>query len=247
MDFIQDWRNRLGFSLRNSFQRKRTLLPRVAEDEINLRLQREFNDFLNLFSPEVFAPLLATADPQQAPLRVADVGARNFCFAPVIENFFRTLAKSHPPAENIPIAIHGIEVDGYRRFKNGHTRADYGFYFAQKVQRGTFHVMDFLNFQKKLDCIFLLNPFVYRESVLHWGLPKTFLQPQKILAHCFDLLGPQGLLVLSSPTQEEWSLLVPMAQQAGFELIEERIWKPSAHTAQERARFGGLFLRGPRK
>ena len=209
---------------------------------VDQRLQEEFKQFLGLFdwqiilkSLESFAVAvpLAVAVPPSA-LTVADIGARNFAFAPILDAHFKALG--YRPT------IHGIEIDAYRRLINFHTRADYGHYYAKSIPSGQYHPIDFLKWNQPLQVGFLLNPFVTREALLAWGLPLSELQPVKIFHHAYSLLKPQkGVLVLSNIDEHEIGISYQIAKEAGFVIGEMKSWFPTTGTVTGLPRFGTIL------
>lgn len=165
---------------------------------------------------------------------VADVGARTFNLARPLDLLCRSL-KLDPE-------IHGIELDGYRRYRSLRTRADYGKFHAQTIANGYFHVMDFLDWTKPLDLVVLLNPFVTLFPLKAWGLPKKYFQPERLFKHAASLLEErQGLMLLSSPNEEEFRLALALANRFGLDAVESQEWKPGPQHIQRQPRFGCLL------
>ncbi len=197
---------------------------------VDVRLQQECQQFLALFDWE---PILKSFNPSLA-LTVADIGARNFAFAPTLDAHFMALGYQ--------ATIHGIEVDAYRRLIDFHTRADYGHYFAKSIRSGFYHPIDFLAWNYPLHVGFLLNPFVTREALLAWGLPLSELQPEKIFHHAYSLLKPQnGVLVLSNVDEDEIEISYEIAKKAGFVIGEAKSWFPNVDVKTALPRFGTIL------
>lgn len=223
-------RNTVDYQLRNLLRYSRPLKEDAPIPAMDFRVQNEFKEFLNLFRWEEILSSL----PEKGVLRVADVGARNFCFAPVIDECFKSIGRE--------LQLSGIEIDSYRRLSNFHTRFDYGMFYANLCRHAEFHPIDFLKFNQTLDFAFLLNPFVTNEPTVRWGLPLSALKPSDFFAHAYRLLEPKkGIALVSSPSIEEFELVLEFALKQGFKLgppEEEVVWRPHERSQQKKPRYG---------
>lgn len=227
---FQNIRNTIDFYLRSQIRWGRSLSKGKPIKAIDAQIQREFKEFLALFN---WDSALSQMTLGQGPLITADIGARNFALAPVIDHHFRSLGYQ--------TVVHGIEIDAYRRFTDFHTRADYGHDFAKKIQQGEYHPIDFLAWRQPLHLAFLLNPFVSIEALLAWGLPLSKLRPKEIFLHAYRLLKPQsGIVVLSNTSVEEREISFHIAKEIGFIFGEERLWEPEDLTLQT-PRYGVIL------
>jgi SAM-dependent methyltransferase len=164
---------------------------------------------------------------------VVDIGCRTFFLAPALDRFFRELG--YQPE------IHGVEIDAFRRMRDFRTRKEWGDFFASTISNGNFHAMDFLQWEKPVDFALLLNPFVLERSVLAWGLPLRFLQPEALLRKCKDQMVPGGRLLISAPTAKELAESVRLAARVGFKKLQTANWQPTESSIQTRPRLGVLF------
>ncbi|MEK7285862.1 MAG: hypothetical protein AAB035_00990 [Nitrospirota bacterium] len=222
-------RNQIDFYLRCQFKWSRTISDKHPTPPEDHRLHQTVKEFLALFDWQV---ILDRIKPQ-AQLVIADIGARNFALAPILDRHFRTLGQAPE--------IHGIEIDAYRRLVNFYTRADYGYYYAKTIPSGVFHPVDFLTWRRPLHIGFLLNPFVTREALLAWGLPLCALQPEKIFRHLFELLKPQnGMAVLSNVDDDEIDISHEIAKRVGFRLGEIKRWEP-VKPDNDQPRYGTIL------
>jgi len=229
-DSLWSIRNGIDFTLRSHVRWGREIPMKTPVSLIDQRLQEEFKQFLGLFH---WQPILKPFDPLSV-LTIADIGARNFAFAQVLDEHFKALGYQ--------AAIHGIEMDAYRRMINFHTRADYGNYYAKSIRSGQFHPIDFLMWQKPLQIGFLLNPFVAREALLSWGLPLSSLQPEKIFHHAYSLLKPQnGVLILSNIDEHEIEISYQIAKKTGFIIGEARTWRTQTGAPNALPRHGTIL------
>lgn len=219
-------KNKIDFHLRSLFKFER----QVPGDQPISLLERQFQEELSNFFESL---KLKDLIKQGQKYRAVDVGAKNFSLAPVIDEAFKR--------QKCEVEIHGIEVDAYRRLRDGYTRADYGRYFAKRARRAAYHPINFLSFQQSCDFAFLLHPFVSKEPLLAWGLPIQYLQPEKIFEHAFSILSSRkGVLILSHPSEDEFALGCEIAKKKGFSLGPPTVWKPQKNTVQKKPRIGCL-------
>ena len=204
--------------------------PPVKEGSpLDARVANEVGQFLRGFL-EVVAQVRPTPT-------VLDVGAKNFYLAPVLDAFFRR--------QGCDPAIHGVEVDAYRRYSSFRTRRQYGDFYAAQISRGTYHAQDFLTLSLDCDVIFLLNPFVSIEPLHAWGLPKRLFRPDALFehaAHCLSLRG--GVLICSSPNEEELKTVTAFATRLGLRERLRHSWHPAHASIQRQPRLGVAFQSG---
>jgi hypothetical protein len=223
-----DFRNRLDFGIRERFRWRRPGAP--PPSPIDQALAREVGEFLECFD---WAGLAAF--PRE--LRIADIGAKNFFAAPALDRFFRSRDRNPE--------IHGIEIDAFRRYRDGWTRRDYGELYAGRIPRGFFHATDFRRWGEDLDLALLLNPFVTPEALIGWGLPLSLFDPESLFRRAAHLLRPRsGCLLVSCPTEQELAAVLRLAEAAGFRLLQRRDWLPPPSACQGQPRLGALFALG---
>lgn len=220
-------RNAIDFKIRSAIRIKKPVDTHASIPGMDSKVQTEFAEFLNLFP---WAEILSEI-PKGEKLVVADVGARNFCFAPVMDTLFKDLRRE--------VELHGIEIDSFRRLSNLHTRYDYGIFYAKQCRDAAFHPIDFMKFKTTVDICFLLNPFVSDEPTLHWGLPLSTLKPESFFKHARSLLhSERGIAILSSPSPEEYETACRLAKNSGFSLGDEILWEPKEGSQQQKPRYG---------
>jgi hypothetical protein len=225
-----DVRNSVDFFLRNRLRLGREVKAHLAAPETDWKLQEEFRQFFSRFDWKSLLAPFAQADP----LVVADIGARNFAFGPVIDKVFE---KAEVTAE-----IHGIEIDSFRLLSGFHTRKNFGDYYAAQMRKGYFHPTDFLMWNEPLHLALLLNPFVSEEPTLAWGLPLSTLHPERMFRHTFNCLAPQnGLMLLTCPSVEEMEIAKELAKTVGFEELTRQEWHPPKQSVQQKPRYGILY------
>ncbi len=200
---------------------------------LDKNFQNESSEFLDSFPWEELLMRFSI----DKKITVADIGARNFCLAPVMDNLLSSYG--------LDAEIHGIELDAYRRLTNFRTRKNYGDFYAKKIRSGNFHVMDFLEWNKPLEIAFLLNPFVSEHPILAWGLPLAKLQPYAIFKHLYQLLKPKsGFALISSPSDDEFEIVKQIAKDVGFTLKNSMLWNPDDSCVQKKPRYGVIVDTG---
>ena len=188
---VSELRNRFQFFLRERYFGKLKLrrgLPRVNSEETpEDRFYRlVISKALGLISSRDFAA-------------VWDVGCRNWSYA-------KALALEFPNA-----TLHGIELDGGRRYWNLYRRQDAALaQVAQLRTLGKNAKCTFLDF-KKIDSTFghvsdrtlfcFFFPFVSPRPCARWGLPIGFADYASLLSHTRDLARDACILSIH---QGEW-------------------------------------------
>lgn len=224
---LKNVRNRFDFFVRSRFTWSRDLPESSPIPPHEFSFQQEIREFFELLRISDHLGM------KKEKWVVSDVGTKNFSVAPVMDELFLQ--------ENQSVEIHGIEIDAYRRLSNFRTRADYARFFAKKARDAFFHAINFLDFQKECDWVFLLNPFVSEGPTLAWGLPLSTLQPEALFSHAYQLLRPRkGILVLSNPSEDEFEIASELAKKVGFRLGPPLTWRPQTGSAQKKPRWGRL-------
>ncbi len=229
MRLLMNVRNSIDFFFRTNLPVPRLSVVEKKNDTLRKDdlLRTEIKEFMSLFNELKHLPSLPSHPT------VVDIGARNFFMAPLIERFFSD--------KGVAPEIHGVEIDSHRRYTDLRTRADYGFYYAGLIPRSHFHPKSFLDFSLSADFAFLLNPFVTEEPLLCWGLPLTEFLPLRMYLHLFKYLAPNGLVLTSHPSEEEYEAGRELAEKAGFTIIETRSWHPRPGSSQTQPRLGYLL------
>jgi SAM-dependent methyltransferase len=138
---------------------------------------------------------LAEWSPPDTPLRVLDVGSKNFYYAAALHAFWSDIA----PVESLL----GVEVDAYRVYRDGYSRHDYADAYRAGLTGVDYLAADIRDVHRRVHAITLLFPFVVALPLVRWGLPIGLLAPDAVLAHVWSLLEPGGLLILVNQDQVE--------------------------------------------
>ena len=133
-----------------------------------------------------------------------DVGAKNWSY---VESLYRFIEASGIEA----FELHGIELDGYRRYVDGYCRADYAQAFIQHLPNTHYWVRSLeahwaentSQNREKYDVISCFLPFVFVEPTLAWGLPKKYFDPATFLTQLLALLKPGGILIITNQGEDE--------------------------------------------
>jgi SAM-dependent methyltransferase len=136
-----------------------------------------------------------------AAVAAVDVGCGAFQYATALH---RWLATAGSPGRR-PVALLGVEIDGYGRYRDGATRADHAAAHAALAGGGTrFSVADFQDLElPPQDVVTLFYPFLSAYPLLRWGSPLHHLRPRSLLARAVAAVRPGGVLVVVNQTEAE--------------------------------------------
>jgi SAM-dependent methyltransferase len=138
---------------------------------------------------------------------VCDVGSASFWYAAALDAFFR------------PTELVGVEIEGYRLFKDGHSRIDYAAGYVRQIPGARFLVADYIDCNLPADVITAWFPFVRSAALLAWRLPLSMLKPERLFACIYHNLRPKGLLVLVSHGVAEAAIGRLLCKAAGLTLL----------------------------
>ncbi|WCN36991.1 hypothetical protein [Aneurinibacillus uraniidurans] len=134
-----------------------------------------------------------------------DIGSKNFDYAYA----FRAVQVA---GDDASAALSGIELDGYRVYRDGYSRYDHAMYHATRTE-STYMVGDVL--EAKLPSartVTLLFPFVFAEPLLLWGLSLGAYRPQDIYDRALALTESGGELWIANQGERE--------AEASYELLQ---------------------------
>jgi SAM-dependent methyltransferase len=152
------------------------------------------------------APARVVAADGAAPIRVVDVGSKDFRYAFALARWAERLGAEAGRAPR-PVSLVGVEIDGAGLYRSGHTRADRADAYVRQAGTGVrFVVEDFLAFASApVHAVTAFFPFVLPYQLAAWGLPLAHFAPERFVARYRELLEPGGLLVVANHTAEEAS------------------------------------------
>lgn len=211
--------NQLHFKIRNiiKIQKKgkiNTFEPKkridILEKEHELRTKYEIENWRNI-SPahEYYVSLhylsiLETFLPAQKIKHVIDVGSKNFFYAAVMSEYFKKMDSG--------VRLTGIELDGYRRYENWFTRAEYANHYIKDLPNTTYIVGDYLESKEKADVITMFLPFMTLEPLINWGLPKEKFVPLALMKHAWEQVESGGTILVVNQEKEEQDKLFLILQ-----------------------------------
>jgi SAM-dependent methyltransferase len=153
-------------------------------------------------------------------IKALDVGSQDWYYVFALERWLRRIGRSKRQ-----VRLAGIELDGYERFADFHTRQDYALAYARQTgnPETQYQVGDFLQFQgKDYDVVFLLYPLLIRYQLLLWGLPLRCFAPQQLVDRAVAALRPGGWLVVFCHTLREHGVALELGRgNGGVELLRE--------------------------
>jgi hypothetical protein len=135
---------------------------------------------------------------------VCDVGCASFWYAATLSVFFR------------PDALIGVEVEGHRLFKDGHSRLDYARGYVSGVPNAEFVVADYSRYSRAADVITAWFPFLTPNAILAWRLPLSLLEPQRLLRQIRHNLKPQGIFFMVNHGPREAQIAGGLCHAAGL-------------------------------
>lgn len=134
-----------------------------------------------------------------------DIGSKHFCYAPVLQ------------AALAPSRLTGVEIEGYRLYRDGHSRHDYARHYIDGLPGTDYRVMDAMDWRQPVDGISCLYPFLLPGTVLAWGLPVSVLRPRALFVHLGRCLRPGGHLLMINQGEDEGCRAAALAAAAGLE------------------------------
>ncbi|MBN6188329.1 hypothetical protein JQN58_15840 [Aneurinibacillus sp. BA2021] len=140
---------------------------------------------------------LRTALPSRMPAcSWLDIGSKNLDYVYAFRAFQEGLGAEQK-------TVTGIELDGYRIYRDWHSRYDHAMYHAE--QTGSRYVVgDVLNTPlPPADMVTLFFPFVSIKPLLLWGLASREYRPQAVYERAAALTRPGGWLLIVNQGEEE--------------------------------------------
>jgi SAM-dependent methyltransferase len=140
---------------------------------------------------------------------LCDVGCANFWYAEALQAFFR------------PSRMVGVEVEGYRLYRDGHTRIDYAAGYLARVPNAKFLIADYGSCELPADLITAWFPFVTARAILAWRLPLRLLDPARLFERVRVNLRPDGLFVMVNHGPHEAGIAAGLCGAAGLNRVCE--------------------------
>ncbi len=150
---------------------------------------------------------------------LCDIGCASFWYAAALDVFFR------------PARMVGVEVEGHRLFRDGHTRIDYAAGYLSHLPNARFVVADYTAYREPADIITCWFPFLTPIAILAWRLPLCLLAPPLMFARIQHNLRPNGLFFMVNHGLHEWALSHRYCTAANLRLAAHWI-EPTASNGQ---------------
>ena len=202
-------RSHVTFSRKN-YKEKAFNLSEVFEDEEGQNLYENINhkydisilanlscrNFLeNLYYLNVFDKYFTKRNKDN--VSILDIGSKNWNYAGSEYIFFRSFLKE--------FSLNGIELDAYRMSSNFYTRYEIAKFYIRDMLNTNYIVGDFREHEQKYDYIIWILPFITKYPLVKWGLPLKYYQPENMLLHAYNLLNPNGEMLIINQGEKEFS------------------------------------------
>jgi len=134
--------------------------------------------------------------------RALDVGAKNGCAIPGL-------------ATACPRGWDFVELDAHRRYLWGATRRAYGERLARDFEGCRFIAGNVLDQPGPWAVVTWFLPFLTSAPLEAWGLPRRFLEPERLLRHVVERLVPDGVLLVVNQGEAEAALQAALFERLG--------------------------------
>lgn len=145
--------------------------------------------------------------PRPAGGLLSDVGCASFCYAAALNAFF------------LPDRLVGVDIEGHRLFRDGHTRIDYAEGYLAPFADARFVIADYGQLDLPAEVITAWFPFVTPAAILAWRLPLSMLAPERFFCSVFRNLQPSGVFVMVNHGMAEAVLAEALCVATGFTRI----------------------------
>lgn len=203
-------RNLITFSRKNYYETPQDLSEIFANKELkNLynTLNTTYGDLLsknttqrnfllNLYYLNIFDKYFSKRTKDA--LSILDIGSKNWEYVKSEYVFFQSFTKN--------FTLNGIELDAYRMSDNFYNRFEIAKFYTKNMINTTYISGDFIKHQQKYDYIIWILPFITKHPLVKWGLPLRYFKPQDMLIHAYDILNPDGELLIINQGEAEYSI-----------------------------------------
>jgi hypothetical protein len=135
---------------------------------------------------------------------LCDVGCASFWYAEALQAFF------------LPRSLVGVEVEGYRLFRNGHSRIDYASGYLAAIPGAEFVVANYAEGSRPADLITAWFPFLTPTAILAWRLPLSLLTPEGLFGRIRHNLKEGGRFLMANHGPQEAQLAYQYCTAAGL-------------------------------
>ena len=121
-------------------------------------------------------------------IKILDIGSKNWFYAKGEYNYFNSFCSN--------FSLIGIELDAYRLYSNFYSRYEVAQYHIKDLKNTEYKAENLLNINEKFDYITWFLPFIFKNSLIYWGLPQKYYQPEILLNHAYNILNKDGQLLI---------------------------------------------------
>lgn len=180
-------------------------------DRYGVRFEATCNASTALFNYEYLDLLDGAHDAWRlAPPRPAtlhDAGCGSFAYAAALAAFFR------------PARLIGVELEGYRRLRDGANRHERALGYLASLPGAEFRVADYATIVERAELVTAFFPFVTPGPVLAWRLPLRVLRPAALYGRIAANLRPDGRFLTVNLHDREAQVADAYAQAAGLRCL----------------------------
>lgn len=184
---FEELRNNIDFYIRNctKFSRKNFVEKNPSIIKNNEQENLYVYDVLNKYFQKTSCK----------NLNVLDIGCKNWYYLKGEHKFFKEFSDD--------FHIDGVELDAYRLYSNFYSRYETAKFYMKDFNNAKYIPDNLLNLKSKYDYIIWILPFVLKEPLTAWGLPKKFFCPEKLLKHAYSLLNQNGQMLILNQKEIE--------------------------------------------
>jgi SAM-dependent methyltransferase len=180
----------------------------LLQDRYQVKFERQLTAPTSLNNYE-YLDILDRAWPPSGLARprggvLCDVGCASFWYAAALQAFFR------------PQRMVGVDIEGYRLYRDGHTRIDYAAGYTAQLPNTQFVVTDFGRYRLPADVITAWFPFVTPAAILAWRLPLSLLAPERLFRSVQKNLRPGGVFLMVNHGAEEAAVAEALCTATGM-------------------------------
>lgn len=186
---FDDLKNSFDFYLRNKIRFSRKNFVEKNKDLI------ERNEAENLYTKAVLEQAFSK---QNGNLKILDIGCKNWFYAKGEYEFFSSFCED--------FKLDGVEIDAFRLYSNFYNRYEVAKYYTNGLENTNYTAGNLLDLKDKYDYIIWFLPFVLYEPHKYWGLPKKYFYPEKLLEYAYNLLNPNGEMLIVNQGEKEFEV-----------------------------------------
>lgn len=156
---------------------------------------------------------------EAAPLRILDVGSKNW-------QYLGALAAWADRRFGRPVEFTGAEIDAYRMYADGRTRAACARFFMraceQVLPRQSYRFVadDVRSVRGPFDEVTWFLPFLHESTHRAWGLPMRIYAPEALFRHVAGQMRSGAGLLLLNQGEWEWTRARELLESLGALRLE---------------------------